>query len=37
MQEDLINLIKSLFYNIIGVEATPFYEGWTKTLETLSS
>lgn len=32
MQEGLINLIKNLFYNVLGIEATPFYESLTKTL-----
>lgn len=28
----MINLIKNLFYNVLGIEATPFYESLTKTL-----
>ena len=32
MTEGLINSIKNLFYNVIGVESTPFYDGLTKTL-----
>ena len=31
MQENLILAFRSLFYNIIGVEVTPFYENLTKT------
>ena len=32
MQEGLINAIRNLFYNGIGIEATPFIENLTKTL-----
>lgn len=32
MQESLIDGIRSLFYNVFGIEATPFYESLTKTL-----
>lgn len=32
MQEGLINLIKDLFYGVLGISATPFYESLTKTI-----
>ncbi|MCL3782159.1 permease [Prolixibacteraceae bacterium JC049] len=32
MQESLINLIRDLWYNVFNVEATPFWESFTKTI-----